>query len=132
MDDDLAATDALFSPLSVSDDISSLDTNFAATTASGSPTGSVATNTSGTSQTTQSGGFQTVLSGLTALFSGGVAAYNQVATETGLPLANGTKTTTVAAVAAAPVVALGMTMNQLVLVGGGIALIGALFLFRRR
>lgn len=78
--------------------------------------------------------FQTVLSSLTALFDGGVAAYNSVARQTGLPLANGAPTApaTVAAQAAAAPAFAGLTASQLQLILGGAALVGVLLILKRR
>jgi hypothetical protein len=134
MDEDMNSIDSLYSPLTLSGDISNIDTGFAGTSpGTGSVTGSVSTNTSGTDQSTSVSGFQSVLTGLTSLFSSGVQAYNAVAQATGLPLANGSSTTKPAPAAVqAPVVFAGLTQNQLLMIGGGLALVAILFFMKRK
>lgn len=83
-------------------------------------------------------GLQTVLTTLSSLFTGGIAAYNTVAQNTGLPLANGTPTNptvvaanTAAANAAKPVF-LGLNQSQLLMVASGVAVIAVLLILKRR
>jgi hypothetical protein len=62
-----------------------------------------------------------------------VQAYNAVAQATGLPLANGSSTTKPAPAAVqAPVVFAGLTQNQLLMIGGGLALVAILFFMKRK
>ncbi len=60
-------------------------------------------------------GFQAILNTLTSAFVGGVGAYNTVAKNTGLPMANGTPTIPTTVVAQ-PIVFAGLTQNQLILI----------------
>lgn len=129
---------SMFSPLSIDPSLNTYDSLFNAT---GAPSGQTTTtaappsvNPSATGAAPSAGisGFQAVLNTLTGAFTGGIAAYNTVAQNTGLPLANGTPTTPLATVAPAPVVFAGMTQNQLFLVGGGIGVIALLLILKKR
>lgn len=77
-----------------------------------------------------SGGFDinSVLNTLASTFNGGVGVYNNIAKTLGTPQIGATKTTPTPA----PVVVAGLTQTQWYLVGGGVAFIGLLFLFKRR
>lgn len=143
MDDDFSTLDSAFSPLSVDSSLGALDSGFDATgatdytlgaqtavTTAQVTTSAPATTNSSANSTANVSGFQSVLNTLTGVFNGGVAAYNDVAQKVGLPLSNGTPTAPVV-VAAQPVWG-GLTLTQLQLIGGGVALIAVLFLMRKR
>lgn len=133
MDEDMTNLGGAFSPLSVDNSLGDLNGSFnfsSAPTVSATTSAPPSNNTSATGANPAAGisGFQTVLNTLTSAFSGGVAAYNTVAQNTGLPLANGTPTV---ATLPAPVFA-GLTQNQLLLIGGGVAVLAVLFLMKKR
>ena len=113
------ATSPDFSPLNVVDGSGS---NYAAAPAS---------STSQANPTSQVSGFNTVLNTLTGFFSSGVAAYNSVAATAGLPT-YGVKAAAHAPTPAATPVFLGLTQNQLYLIGGGVAVVALLLLIKRK
>ena len=126
-----------FSPLSLDQSLVGYNNSFNATGDLGDTVTTAAppsNNPSATGANPSAGvsGFQTVLNTLTSVFSSGVNAYNTVARNTGLPLANGTPSTPVTTVATPAPVFLGLTQNQLLMIGGGVALIAVLFLLKRR
>lgn len=129
---------SMFSPLSVDPSLVGYDATFDSTGSLSDTTVTTAAppsdNPSATGAAPSAGvsGFQTILNTLTGAFTGGIAAYNTVAANTGLPLANGTPTTPTATVAPAPVVFAGLTQNQLFLIGGGIGVIVLLMTLKRR
>ena len=129
---------SMFTPLALNDTLVGYDASFNATGSIGDTTVTTAappsTNPSATGAAPTAGvsGFQTVLNTLTSAFQGGVAAYNTVAANTGLPLANGQQTTATPVAVAQPTVFAGLTQNQLYLVGGGIALIAILLIMKKR
>lgn len=137
MDEDMTALDGTFSPLSVDSSLGALDSSYDFTSSAPVSTTTAAppsTNSSATGAVPTAGvsGFQSVLNTLTSAFTGGVNAYNVVAQKTGLPLANGTPTAAVpVAVLPAPVL-FGLTQQQLLFVGGGVAVVALLFLVKKR
>lgn len=133
MDDDLNSLASAFDTSPLTLDVGTLDSGFDATSVGTSaPTTSAPTTSQAQAPAVaQVSGVQNVLTTLTGLFNGGVAAYNDVATQTGLPLANGTPTA-VAASVASPIIFAGLTQTQLLLVGGGILLVAVLFMTKRK
>jgi hypothetical protein len=130
MGTDQAALDGAFSPLSINDSTLYNGFDFMSSGSSSPTTAAPASSTSQANPTSQVSGFQGVMQALTSVFTSGIQAYNGLAVSTGLPLANGQPT--VAPVVSNPVVFLGMTQQQLYLVGGGVAVIVLLFAFKRR
>jgi hypothetical protein len=109
-------------------DIAALDTTplTSAADVAGSTTVSPVANSN------QSGGFDinAVTTTLTNFFDSGAAVYNNIAKTLGTPMLNGTPTVTKTAVN--PPVTLGLNKSQWLMIAGGVAFIGLIFILKKR